>query len=112
MGIEIREATSDADLEAWRIVRAAIVPNERAISVETMRAQATAETVYLVAELDGELAGSGWGGRSSFDYAGLQPRVLPAFRRRGVGTALLQRLANHAIASGFTEAGSMVEDEG
>src|SRR5262245_24088050 len=77
-----------------------------------MRTQATDETVYLLAELDGQLAGSGFGGRSSFQFAGLHPRVLPAFRRRGVGSALLERLADHAVASGFAEAGSMVEDDG
>jgi RimJ/RimL family protein N-acetyltransferase len=33
-------------------------------------------------------------------------------RRRGVGTALLQALAEHAVAHGFTEAGSLVEDAG
>jgi mycothiol synthase len=112
MGIAIRVARSDADLETWRRVRLGVLPNERALTVAEMRAMATDETIYLLAELDGALAGSGYGGRSSFDHAGLHPRVLPSMRRRGVGTALLRRLADHAVASGFTEATSLVEDAG
>ena len=108
----IRAAESDADLEAWRHVRLAVLPDERALSVDEMRAMATAETLYLLAELDGALAGSGLVGRSSFDYAGLHPRVIPSQRRRGVGNAILRALADHALASGFTEAGSIVEDPG
>ncbi len=72
----------------------------------------TPETVYLIAHLDGELAGSGLGGRSSFDYAGLHPRVLPDARRRGVGTALLRALEAHALRVGFNEAGTLVDDPG
>ena len=112
MAIVIRDAESDADLEAWRQVRIAVLPNERALPVAEMRAMATPETRYLIAELDGALAGSGFGGRSSFDYAGIHPRVLPGVRRRGVGSALLRHLASHAIATGFTEAGTLVDDEG
>jgi RimJ/RimL family protein N-acetyltransferase len=108
----IRAAETDADLEAWRRVRLAVVPDERARSVEEMRAAATDETLHVLAILDGEVVGSGLSGRSSFDYAGLQPRVVPSMRRRGVGTALLVALADHAVARGFTEAGSIVEDRG
>ena len=108
----IRVAVTDADLETWRQVRLAVLPNERAASVAEMRAAATDETLRLLAELDGELAGSGLCDRSSFDYAGLHPRVLPAMRRRGVGTALLRALADHAIRTGFTEAGSIMDDAG
>jgi GNAT superfamily N-acetyltransferase len=112
VGIELRVAESDDDLEAWRRVRMTVLPNERCLSVDEMRETATRETLYLVAELDGELAGSGLAGRSSFGYAGLHPRVLPAVRRRGVGSALLDQLVAHAIESGFDEAGTLVDDEG
>ena len=112
MAIAVRMAETNDDLEAWRRVRLTVLPDERCLSVAEMRAMATPETLYLVAELDGELAGSGLAGRSSFDYAGLHPRVLPDTRRRGVGTAILERLAEHAMAVGFTEAGTLVEDEG
>jgi GNAT superfamily N-acetyltransferase len=110
MSIEIRVAETDADLEAWRQVRIAVVPYERCASVEWMRRSMTPERVYLLAEVDGVLAGSGLAGRSDFGYAGLHPRVLPAFRRRGVGTALLRALAAHAADHGFEQAGTNVDD--
>jgi GNAT superfamily N-acetyltransferase len=112
MGISIRVAERDDDLEAWRRVRMAVLPNERCMSAAEMRDQADAETLYLVAEHDGELAGSGFAGRSSFDHAVLHSRVIPAMRRRGVGTAILRRLEGHAVARGYTETGSIVEDAG
>jgi GNAT superfamily N-acetyltransferase len=110
--IDVREATSDTDLEAWRRVRMTVLPDERCKSVAEMRAMATEETVYLVATLDGALAGSGLGGRSDYHYAGLHPRVLPDMRRRGVGTAILHALVDHAVRLGFTEAGTSVADDG
>ena len=62
-GLILRVAETDADLEAWRRVRIAVLPNERCATVEWMRQSMTPERVYLVAELDGALAGSGLGGR-------------------------------------------------
>ena len=112
MSIEIRVAETDADLEVWRQVRIAVLPDERCASVEWMRKSMTPERVYLLAEVDGVVAGSGLAGRSDFGYAGLHPRVLPAFRRQGVGTALLQALAAHAVDHGFEQAGTNVDDPG
>jgi mycothiol synthase len=112
MAVRLRVAETDADLEAWRSVRMAVLPNERCATVEWMRASLTPERVYLLAELDGELAGSGLAGRSDLGGAGLHPRVLPAFRRRGVGAAILAALAEHALAHGFDRAGTSVDDAG
>ncbi len=42
----------------------------------------------------------------------MHPRVLPDFRRRGVGTALLRALAAHAVEHGFDQAGTNVDDPG
>src|SRR5205085_7947366 len=89
VGMILRLAESDADLDAWRRVRMAVVPNERAPSVEELRRVETPGRVLLLAELDGELAGSGLASRSEMAGLGsLAPRVLPQARRRGVGTAL------------------------
>ena len=112
MPIVIRPAASDEDLETWRRVRMAVLPGERALSVAEMRAAATPETRYLLAEIDGELAGSGYAGRSSFGYAGLHARVLPGLRRRGVGTALIRAMAGLMVDMGFTEAGGEADNAG
>jgi RimJ/RimL family protein N-acetyltransferase len=111
--IELRQAVTDADLEAWRQVKQRVLPGERAPTVEELRAEVG--KLFLLAELDGELAGSGLGGRSDAAGRGFAAaRVLPELRRRGVGTALLYELAAHCAALGFTRVGALVDgvDEG
>lgn len=109
--IAVRRAESDADLEAWRRVRIAVVPNERAQTVDELREAPTPTQLYLLAELDGRVAGSGVAGRSDLAGQGfLSPRVLPEARRRGVGTALLRELAEHVQRHGFDRAGAMLDD--
>ena len=94
--IAIRRAEADADLEAWRQIRLAVVPNERCASVEELRRGATPESLFLLADLDGALAGSGLAGRSDLAGQGfVAPRVLPGARRRGVGSMLLRELCAH-----------------
>ena len=110
--IRLWPAESDADLEAWRHVRMAVVPNERVPSVEELRRLETPDWLLLLAELDGELAGSGYASRSEMTGLGsLAPRVLPEARRRGVGTALLEALAAHVAGLGFAEANTTVGDD-
>ena len=111
-GLVIRVATTDADLETWRQVRLAVLPNERALSVAEMRATDDRRNAPAARRARWQLAGSGLSDRSSFDYAGLHPRVLPGMRRRGVGTAILRALADHAMSRGFSEAGSIMDDAG
>lgn len=109
--IAVRRAESDADLEAWRRVRIAVVPNERAQTVDELREALTPTQLYLLAELDGRVAGSDVAGRSDLAGQGfLSPRVLPEARRRGVGTALLRELAEHVQRHGFDRAGAMLDD--
>jgi mycothiol synthase len=106
--IELRRADTGADLEAWRQVKLAVLPGERAPTVEELRAQP--DRLFLLAEADGELAGSGIAGPS--DAAGrgfVAPRVLPEHRRRGVGSALLHDLAVHCVELGFPRAGTFVD---
>ncbi len=113
MGIEVRPVTSDPDYTAWRQVRIVVLPNERASTVEEMRGLAEGGQRYFLAELDRELAGSGVVGKSDLTASAfVAPRVLPAFRRRGVGSALLRVLAREAVAMGFTVAGAGVDDPG
>lgn len=104
---------SDEEWEAWRRVRLEVVPGERCQSVAEMRARATLERLMLLAVEDGEVLGHGLGDRS--DTAGqgfVMPRVRPAYRRRGVGTLLLDALMEHCAGLGVSAVTSSVDDEG
>jgi mycothiol synthase len=97
MGVtpSLRVVVSAADLDAWARLQNIIVPNEP-VTAEQIRASDEEGRVLLLAELDEELAGCGIAARSHFAGRGfVAPRVLPEFRRRGVGTALLLALADH-----------------
>jgi mycothiol synthase len=109
--IAVRPAETDADLDAWRRVRMTVLPDERTQTVEEMRTAMTPGSIYVLAELDGRLAGSGVAGRSDLGGQGfLAPRVLPEVRRRGVGTALLRELAGHLERLGYDRAGTILDD--
>jgi mycothiol synthase len=111
--IEIRPVETDEDIEAWRQVRIAVLPNERTSTVEEIRRAETPEQLLLLAEADGDLVGSGVAGRSdSGGHGFVMPRVLPDKRRRSVGSALLAPLAQHVESLGFARASSNVDDPG
>jgi mycothiol synthase len=111
--ISVRKAQTDEDLEAWIGVRRAVSAGESAGSVDLLRARENPERLLLLAEVDGVLAGSGVSDRSELtDRFSVVPRVLPTFRRRGVGTALLERLAEHAAGFDVDKVSTGVDDEG
>ena len=109
----IRVATTDADLEVWAAIKNAVMPNEP-LSVAELRVYEKPDRLLLLAELDGAPAGCAIAAPSSF--AGccfFGPRVLPALRRRGVGTALLRAASAHAreLGRGELSANAEVGDE-
>jgi mycothiol synthase len=109
--IDVREAVTDDELEAWRSVRMAVLPNERCATIAEIRGMEP-PNLNLLAFLDGNLAGSGVGGKSDLGGGFAVPRVLPELRRRGVGTVLLHSLADYASSCGHRHLGSLVEDPG
>jgi len=110
---ELRVAESDADLEAWRRVRIAVLPNERSASVAEMRRMATPDRLWLLAEVDGAVVGSGVAARSDFPGLGfVAPRVVPGARRAGVGTALLRALGGHLESLGYATIRASLDDPG
>ena len=109
--ISLREARTDADLEAWIGVRRALLPNESGGTVELLRAQKRPERLLLLAELDGRLAGTGLADRSDVgDRFAVKPRVLPWARRQGVGGALLHALAAHVERFGLDAVTTHLEE--
>jgi mycothiol synthase len=98
--IALRVASSVAELETWAELKSAVVPNEP-ITAEQLVQSASDDRLLLLAELDGQVAGCGIGALSDFGgRAFIAARVLPQFRRRGVGSALVHALADHGRALG------------
>ena len=105
MTASLRPVESDAGYEAWRQVRMAVHPGERCDSAEELRRGATPDRLLLLACRDDRLAGSGLARPSDTAGVGfLAPRVLPAFRRDGVGAVLLRALASHQVRFPGTQA--------
>jgi GNAT superfamily N-acetyltransferase len=111
--MELSACETDDDYEAWRAVRITVEPGERCDTVDELRAQETPERLMLLARMDGVVVGSGVAHRSAIAGGGFAaPRVLPDYRRRGVGSALLRALAEHVTALGIPKLRGMVEDDG
>lgn len=108
--MELSVCATEADYEAWRQVRIAVVPGERCDTVAEMRAQDSADRLLMLAVMDGTLVGSGVADRSDIGGGFVAPRVLPEFRRRGVGSTLLRALADHVGTLGLSELRAMLED--
>ena len=112
--IAIRPATTDADLEAWIRVRRAVLPDESAGTVEGLRAQEGEERVLLLAELDGELAGSGLADRSDirtrFGRGAPRAAGVPAARRSARRSCASSRPT--PVGFGVGEVSALVDDQG
>jgi GNAT superfamily N-acetyltransferase len=98
--LAIAPAVSDADLEAMIHVRALVTPEARP-TVENLRInlESNPELAYLVGRLGDERAACGyvepWGAFVRGDIA-----VIPAQRRRGIGSAMLAEISARARVFG------------
>lgn len=111
--MDIAPCVTDDDYEEWRRVRIEVVPGERCGTVAEIRAQDSPDRLLLLARVDGTVVGSGVADRSDSAGGGfVAPRVRPAHRRRGVGSALLKVLAEHVATLGLPEVRAMVDDTG
>jgi len=98
--IALRPVESLDDLETWARLKNAVVPNEP-VTVQQLVETTTDDRLLLLADYGGEVAGCGIAALSDFGgRAFLAVRVLPGFRRRGIGTALLRALADHGRSLG------------
>jgi len=96
----IRRAETDADLAGWCEVWSAITPREP-VTLEQVkrRLERQPERLFLIAEKDSRLVGSGLVAPSDSPnrkFVGV--RVLPEWRRRGIGSELYDRALVHARA--------------
>ncbi|KRF06746.1 hypothetical protein ASG88_19795 [Nocardioides sp. Soil777] len=110
--MELSPCVTDADYEAWRSVRIAVLPYERCDTVEELRARESPERLMLVAREDGTVVGSGMADRGeSADSGAAAPRVLPDHRRRGIGEGILRALADHCTSLGLPRLRAKVDDD-
>lgn len=111
--MRLSDCVTDDDYEAWRSVHLAVLPDERCDTVAQMRAEDSSHRLLLLAELDGQVVGSGVAGRSASPGIGyVAPMVRPERRRRGVGSALLHALAGHCTGLGLPALRASVDDPG
>ena len=113
-GLSVVRAHTDADLEAMIAVRIAADPDRPPPRLENLRHNLAAnETlVYVVARLGGEPAGCGFVDPWPDDLAHAHLVVVPALRRRGIGSALLAELGRRALEAGRPELeGEVVESD-
>jgi GNAT superfamily N-acetyltransferase len=95
----IRRAETDGDIAAYVATWAAAWPGEDPISADWVRDRVRDEPErrYLLAEVDGKVVGTGVVGRSSqSDARPTLVGVLPGWRRRGLGSALMDWCLGYA----------------
>ena len=110
--MELSPCVTDADYEAWRSVRIAVLPYERCDTLEELRARESPDRLMLVAREDGEVVGSGMADRGeSSDSGAAAPRVMPDHRRRGIGEEILRALADHCASLALPRLRAKVDDE-
>jgi mycothiol synthase len=113
MALEITRCETDADYEDWRRVRIAVIPYERTQSLAELRRGDKPERLMLLAREDGLVVGHGLAQPSDTAGGGsVIPRVLEGHRRRGVGTALLERLTQHVVGLGLPVLRAGADDDG
>jgi GNAT superfamily N-acetyltransferase len=100
-GLAIAHAESDADLEAMIAVRTASDPDRPPPRIENLRHNLAVEEglVYLVARVDGTPVACGFMYPAVPEYAEAHVVVVPLARQRGIGSAMLAKIAALARAS-------------
>ena len=113
--IEIRRAESDEDIAAFLAVRSEVDPDFPMTRESFDGERTTPGRLDVVALTDGEYAGGAFVERQYGDpkstTAAVSVRVLEAFRRRGIGTQLLEHVAAHAREFGAHELFAMARTE-
>jgi GNAT superfamily N-acetyltransferase len=107
----IRAVESEADLEAWVAVKNAVVPNEP-VTAQQVRNSNEEGRILLLSGERGVITGCAIAAPSSFGgKAFIAVRVLPEFRRRGIGRALFDVCTEHARSLGHDGVNAFVYAE-
>jgi GNAT superfamily N-acetyltransferase len=102
--MEIRRADSEADFTGYAEVWNTVTPTYPTTVAETkQRLVQQPWRLYLVAEEDGRIVGSGFAGRwNSVERGYVVVCVLPEWRRQGIGSAVYEACRRHAVELGAT----------
>ena len=112
MSIRLEKPGSPSDYDAWVRIMARVSGQEFGAEELIHAIETDVKSAWILAYLDDEPTGCGVGRPSS--VAGSQysmARVLPEFRRQGVGSALLLELSEHARRSGSTSLWGRVRED-
>ncbi len=115
--VALRDATLEdvpALVEVWQdALRRVEAPGQEADLVQVLQRLDPAQERLVVAEYDGQVAGAIFLRATTVSPVNLEPlvqavspHVLPAFRRRGVGRALMEAAATFAEERGIGHVGS------
>jgi mycothiol synthase len=112
MGIRLEKPRSPSQHEDWVRIMEHVSGDVFGVEELTYAIQSDEESAWILAYLDDEPVGTGVGRPSSI--AGSQysmARVLPEYRRRGVGAAILLELSERARQSGHTSLWGRIRED-
>ena len=99
----VRRGTGEADFAQALAVRWRVFVEEQGVPAELEHDEADAASAHVLAELAGQVVGTG---RVVFDHDGARigrVSVLPDFRHRGIGSQVVAALEAEASSRGFTK---------
>lgn len=96
--IEVNSISTPADLETAFDIRRTVFVDEQHVSAEEEYDEFEAISTHFLARVDGRPAGTARWRRTSNGIKLERFAVLPAFRAKGVGKALVQRVLNDVFS--------------
>jgi mycothiol synthase len=112
MSIRLEKPRSPSDYDAWVLIMARVSGQEFGAEELIHAIETDVKSAWILAYLDDEPVGSGVGRPSS--VAGSQysmARVLPEYRRQGVGGAILLELSERARQAGLTSLWGRIRED-
>ena len=114
MSVELRPVETEAAIEAFLDVRARVDPEFPITRSNFDDGRERPDRLDVLAYLDGEHVGAAWAHlpstSSASEFMFVSVRVVPEWRRHGVGSALFARVSEHARAYGRSRLYTVTRD--